>query len=547
MQSREEFIGTVIDGKYRIERLLGRGAMGEVYAGTHTRLDRPIAIKILHPSLGVDDLFVARFSREARAAAKLEHPNAVNVYDFGSFDDGTAYLVMAFIEGVTLRDVIRREGRLPLDRALDLIRQAASAVAAAHARGIVHRDIKPDNMMVRTEESGALSLKVVDFGLAKIVESGTQITNQGDWLGTPKYMAPEQVSSDQVDGRADVYALGCVLFELLAGRAPFEGTSTEVAFKHALQPVPTFESLGVDVIPAVERAIRHALEKSPDARTQTATDFVRELDEARSPAEATNLGARPSGEATRVAAVPTADPLRTVPTHADGDETRVRVGQGAPARPAVARPTPQNRSPRRLDVRFPAPRETVARGTDRSRVALAAGVAAVLLLVAGGYFYVTSAAHGTTNAPSPNRSSDPSSVATSPQTNAAQHTPAVDSAAAAQPDAPAVSAPVVSVPSAPASAPTQTAAAPSTDHPADAPAPASTGASSRDTGGDNATPSLTGDNPRPQPQAGDPRDPRGAPPAGYPPPPPGYPPPPPPGAERPGPPDGPDRRPPGGM
>ena len=281
MASSVTLIGSVLDGKYKVERLLGRGGMGEVYAGTHLRLERAVAIKVLHGDLNDNASFVARFAREARTAAKLEHPNAVHVYDFGSLEDGSTYLVMEFIEGVTLREVLRANGTLNPGIAIDLIRQAAGAVGAAHARGIVHRDLKPENMMVRQDETGRLVLKVVDFGLAKILENSTsQLTNKSELMGTPKYMAPEQFQATSVDGRADVYALGCVLFELLAGRTPFEGTFIEIVGKHVYADVPMVADFGIELPEAIESVIRKALTKDPGQRLPTAGDLVRELDAA---------------------------------------------------------------------------------------------------------------------------------------------------------------------------------------------------------------------------------------------------------------------------
>ncbi len=279
MSTSESLIGSVLDGKYKVDRLLGRGGMGEVYAGTHLRLERTVAIKVLHGDLSDNASFVARFAREARTAAKLEHPNAVHVYDFGSLEDGSTYLVMEFIEGVTLREVLRANGRLDPGTAIDLVRQAAGAVGAAHARGIVHRDLKPENMMVRQDESGKAVLKVVDFGLAKMLENTTsQLTNKSELIGTPKYMAPEQFQAATVDGRADVYALGCVLFELLAGRTPFEGTFIEIVGKHVYADVPMVADFGVELPTELEAVIRQALQKDPEQRLATASEFVRELD-----------------------------------------------------------------------------------------------------------------------------------------------------------------------------------------------------------------------------------------------------------------------------
>ncbi len=284
MAGSDELIGTVLDGKYKVLRLLGRGGMGEVYAGTHLQLERPVAIKVLHGALVDNESFVARFAREARTAAKLEHPNAVHVYDFGPLADGSAYLVMEFIEGRTLRELIHKNAPFSLHVVLDLMRQAGGAIAAAHARGIVHRDLKPENMMIRADDTGRAVLKVVDFGLAKILENQTsQLTNKSELIGTPRYMAPEQFQDGRVDERADVYALGCVCFELLAGRTPFEGTFLEVVGKHVYAEIPAFEDIGVTVPHAVSVAVRRALAKDPAARTPSVAEFIRELEAACGP------------------------------------------------------------------------------------------------------------------------------------------------------------------------------------------------------------------------------------------------------------------------
>jgi serine/threonine protein kinase len=291
MSSSESLVGRVLDGKYQIVRLLGRGGMGEVYFGTHVQLERPVAVKVLHGDLVADESFAARFAREARTAARLEHPNAVHVYDFGSLESGSAYLVMEYIEGVSLRDVMRRNPRISLATVLELMRQAGGAVGAAHVRGIIHRDIKPENMMVRAGDDGRPVLKVVDFGLAKLLENQTsQLTKGSELIGTPRYMAPEQFSGGRVDERVDVYALGCVLFELLAGRTPFEGTFMEVAGRHVFAEVPSFASLGIELPAAVEAVVRHALEKDPAKRTATAPELVRELEAACASTEVLDRG-----------------------------------------------------------------------------------------------------------------------------------------------------------------------------------------------------------------------------------------------------------------
>jgi serine/threonine-protein kinase len=340
MASSESIIGSVLDGKYKVERLLGRGGMGEVYAGTHLRLERAVAIKILHGDLNDNASFVARFAREARTAAKLEHPNAVHVYDFGSLEDGSTYLVMEFIEGVTLREVLRANGTLNPGIAIDLIRQAAGAVGAAHARGIVHRDLKPENMMVRQDETGRLVLKVVDFGLAKILENSTsQLTNKSELMGTPKYMAPEQFQATTVDGRADVYALGCVLFELLAGRTPFEGTFIEIVGKHVYADVPMVADFGIELPEAIESVIRRALAKDPEQRLATAGDFVRELDAAFGTAAFESAGVTiPLRAADTVAPV-------TVPTPDESETLRAPDGIAADDDPLRTQRDPRLSTP----------------------------------------------------------------------------------------------------------------------------------------------------------------------------------------------------------
>jgi serine/threonine protein kinase len=276
--SEDARIGSIIDGKYELQRVIGRGGMGAVYVARQLRLDRLVAIKLLRPDVTADERAVARFNREARAAARIEHPNAVRVYDFGSTDDGGAFIAMEYVEGVPLRVMMRRSRVLPLEVVMDIIWQASAAVAAAHEQGIVHRDLKPENLMVRLGDDGAMSVKVVDFGLAKLLEGDSmQITSPAEMIGTPKYMAPEQFSGDDLDERVDVYALGVITYEMLAGRPPFDGTFSEVVGKHLYAEPPTFESLGIEAVAGLETVVRRALAKRPAERTATANDLARGL------------------------------------------------------------------------------------------------------------------------------------------------------------------------------------------------------------------------------------------------------------------------------
>ena len=243
--------GRLLDGRYRIGARIARGGMASVYEATDTRLDRVVAIKIMHPGLGDDDEFAARFVREARSAARLSHPNVVAVYDQGE-DDGTVYLAMELVSGHTLRDVIRKESPMSPARALALVEPMLSALAAAHRAGIIHRDIKPENVLIADDGR----VKVADFGLAKAVSTDTQHTVTGGVLiGTVSYLAPELVVDGRADARADVYAAGVVLYELLTGAKPHEGDSPiQVAYKHVHEDVPA-PSLLTSGIPAYVDAL----------------------------------------------------------------------------------------------------------------------------------------------------------------------------------------------------------------------------------------------------------------------------------------------------
>jgi serine/threonine-protein kinase len=233
--------GRLLDGRYLIGARIARGGMAAVYEALDTRLDRECAVKIMHSGLGDDGAFAERFKREARAAARLSHPNVVSVFDQGEDPtvDGALYLVMELVPGRTLRDVIRDEAPLQPVRAVDLIEPVVSALAAAHRAGLVHRDIKPENVLIADEPSGS-RVKVADFGLAKAVSADTQHTATGGVIiGTVSYLAPELVVDGTCDARVDVYAAGVILYELLTGRKPHEGESPiAVAYKHVHEDVP---------------------------------------------------------------------------------------------------------------------------------------------------------------------------------------------------------------------------------------------------------------------------------------------------------------------
>ncbi len=250
--------GRLLDGRYRVGQRIARGGMAAVYEALDERLDRVCAVKTMHRSLGDDEQFAERFKREARAAARLSHPNVVNVFDQGEDPDvegGTLYLVMELVPGHTLRDVIRAEAPMTPTRALALLEPVVSALAAAHRAGVVHRDIKPENVLIADEPSGS-QIKVADFGLAKAVTADTQHTATGGVIiGTVSYLAPELVVDGTSDARADVYAVGVVLYELLTGSKPHEGESPiAIAYKHVHEDVPP-PSRAVPGIPAYVDAL----------------------------------------------------------------------------------------------------------------------------------------------------------------------------------------------------------------------------------------------------------------------------------------------------
>lgn len=280
----DALLGRVIAGRYRLTAKLGQGGMGAVYRGEHIKMRRQTAIKILSPAIASSPEYVARFEREAALASTINHPNAVAIYDFGEAEDGLVYLAMELLDGESLSALLARQGRLPLDLVVRITRQAAEALDAAHRRGIVHRDFKPDNVMLCTDERGALVVKVVDFGIAKQTQStdtGSALTQTGSVLGTPTYMSPEQVADRPLDARSDLYSLALTVYQMLSGALPFKGeTLQNVMVMRLLEPPTPLRVQAPDVPPPVEAVVMKALAREPSQRQPSTVAMAAELEQA---------------------------------------------------------------------------------------------------------------------------------------------------------------------------------------------------------------------------------------------------------------------------
>ncbi|HEX3454612.1 MAG TPA: Stk1 family PASTA domain-containing Ser/Thr kinase, partial [Gaiellaceae bacterium] len=272
MAVSDSLIDTLFDGRYRIQRKLGAGGMADVYLAEDQELGRRVAIKILNSRHGNDDQFIERFRREAKNAAALNHPNIVSIYDRGEAED-TYYIAMEYLDGRTLKELIVSRGAAPVNVAIEYARQILSALRFAHRHGIVHRDIKPHNVLV----DGEGRVKVTDFGIARAGTS--QMTEAGLIVGTAQYLSPEQARGGEVDPRSDLYSLGIVLYELLTGKTPFDGeTPVEIAMKHLSTAPKPPSKLRPDVPPELDAVVLRALAKNPDDRYQNADEMEADLE-----------------------------------------------------------------------------------------------------------------------------------------------------------------------------------------------------------------------------------------------------------------------------
>ncbi len=272
--ANDTMVGRRVKGRYEILKRVGQGGMGAVYLAEQVGLGHKVALKFLNRELSQDPELVRRFLNEAKSYARVSHPNAVALHDFGQDEEGNLFIGMEFVEGNDLRRLLTEKRRLPLHDALEIVLQVADVLAFAHEKGVIHRDLKPENIIVRQGMRG-LHVKVLDFGIARLIEEGqARLTAQGTIAGTPRYMSPEQVEGKEIDSRVDVYALGLLFYEMLTGTHPFEGTTIpEILRKQVMQPMPRLTAAGIDA-PELEAVILRATAKNREERFRSMTELA---------------------------------------------------------------------------------------------------------------------------------------------------------------------------------------------------------------------------------------------------------------------------------
>ncbi|MGA5351022.1 Stk1 family PASTA domain-containing Ser/Thr kinase [Streptomyces thermodiastaticus] len=381
---QDPLVGQVLDGRYRIDARIAVGGMATVYRALDTRLDRVLALKVMHPSLAADASFVERFIREAKSAARLDHPNVVGVFDQGT-DGSYVYLAMEYVSGCTLRDVLRERGALPVRAALDILEPVLAALGAAHRAGFVHRDMKPENVLIGDDGR----VKVADFGLVRAVDAVTHTT--GTVLGTVSYLAPEQIEEGTASPRVDVYACGVMLYEMLTGAKPHQGeTPAQVLYRHVNEDVPPPSAAVPGLSAELDQLVAAATARTPEDRPADAVALLARVREARGRLGDEELDALPPQART---------------TGHDNAEDRTSV---LPRALAVPRPLPVDGDEEptdafhrtsRLDTPVPDAGGRRAGGLRRRRALLAAVAAVVLLLVGGAGLWYINAGQFTTVPP----------------------------------------------------------------------------------------------------------------------------------------------------
>jgi serine/threonine protein kinase len=432
LEREDDLIGQTLAGKYRIEAKISEGGMGCVYRATHVLMEKTVAIKVLHPALAADDKIVARFTREAKASSRISHPHAITVTDFGEAENGIVFLVMEYLRGRTLKEEVRANGPMELKRAAEIVRQVGGALEAAHAEGVVHRDLKSDNIMLDEKPGGGGDwATVLDFGIAKIKEpvGGKQdpaLTAPNLIIGTPQYMSPEQCSqASNIDSRTDIYSLGVIIYELLAGHVPFSGDSpTETMMKHMQEPVPSLREDRPDIPAAVDEIIQRAMAKSPEDRFRSAgamaEAFLLAASDRPTHTEAASAIAASAGKsaATDGQGAPAPQTNRIVVSTGENEPPRHTGGEDREEETVVtARPV---RRERETGAYAPAPPPPPAASFNPWRVAVPA---VALLAIVFGAFYLFQGNSSPADNQTPALTTDPAGqpvVATTPPTGAGE-------------------------------------------------------------------------------------------------------------------------------
>ena len=351
--SSDPRIGSELGG-YRIERILGRGGMSIVYLAEHHRLHRKVALKILSPELSEDEGFRTRFIRESEAAASLDHPNIIPIFEAGE-TDGALYIAMRYVKSTDLAVLIGEQGRLDLGRSVSIVEQAASALDAAHAEGLVHRDVKPANLLVAigAGPGGIDHVYLSDFGLTKRTATRSGLTRTGSFMGTLDYVPPEQIKGQDTDGRSDQYALACVFFQCLTGRVPFDrGDEAAILFAHLSEPPPSATELRADLPESVDAVIARGMAKEPDERFPTCAGFAEAARSAIPPASgpATVIAAPAATIVAESPEAPTASPAGGTVVAQPPAESGERIPPAPPPRPDGPLPEGARRRRRALIV-----------------------------------------------------------------------------------------------------------------------------------------------------------------------------------------------------
>jgi serine/threonine-protein kinase len=398
----DPLIGTVVAGRYRVERPLGEGGMGQVYLAEHEAIQKKIALKVLRPEYAMKGDIVTRFQQEAISASRIKHPNVLDVFDFGRIETGAFYLAMEFLEGHDLAQEITRSHVIDPERGLRFAQQIVKALGAAHAKGVVHRDMKPENVFLQRTTDGDELVKIVDFGIAQLrtnEEAASEakprrLTRTGMIFGTPEYMSPEQAGGKHADQRADVYAVGIILYEMFTGAVPFTGdTFLGVLAKHMNEPTPAMSAVYPElaISKELQAVILRALEKDPAARFQTMPEFSQAL-------AGTPEGRGVFSQRVALVASPTLFQEPGAPTapqfRVHGPESRAQTVAANPlanvpisqVQPSLAMPAATAGDAARA-VTAGATTSTVAPGKSRSGVLLGSGLAVLVAGAAAGVIY----------------------------------------------------------------------------------------------------------------------------------------------------------------